>query len=128
MPNPVQRWLLPLALMGLIAACSTPRQAAERFGNISVYGKNIRIEKVNDNRLPDGSLQVVVWGYSNSRHDRPTRYRALWTDSAGHPIRTTVSNWFPINLEGKRPFDLTMVGPGNRAVGYRVEIEVLEER
>jgi uncharacterized protein YcfL len=118
-------WLCLVVLLALMA-CSTPRPGS-RFPNVVVYGKQIQIDDARSHTLADGSLEVVVRGYSNSRFDRPVRYRALWNDSAGRPIQTTVSNWFPLNLQGERPFDLTMIGPGDRAVGYRVEIEVLEE-
>lgn len=110
--------ILALAL----AACAT----IKKYPNVVVYGSGIEIDRVSDHVLDAGAPQVIVFGQSTSSFRRAIRYRALWSDGAGRPIKTTVSNWNEMTLDGRRPFTMEFVGPGERARGYHVEIEVLE--
>lgn len=114
-----------LLLLGALSGCaSTPVFHSD---DLVVYGRHVRIDGVRPHRLADGSIEVVVRGYSSIGWDRPARYRAQWADAQGRPIATVVDNWFPVNLQGQRPFEFTMLGPGPAAVDYRIEIEILED-
>jgi len=110
----------------MLAGCKTS-EAFNSHPNVVVYGSHIQIERVSDHALEGGIKQAVVTGKSTARHDRPIRYRALWSDSEGRPIKTVVSTWGEMTLAGRRPFNMEFVAPGNRARAYQVEIEVLEE-
>lgn len=118
------RWLLAgsCALMFLVACATTP----SRFPKVVVYGSQVSIDRVAEHTLGAGEPQVIVEGHSTASRSRSARYRAQWFDSEGRPIQTVVSTWFPMQMEGGRPFDMSFVGPGDRAYDYRIEIEILE--
>lgn len=116
------RLTLALAVL-FLAACATTRNP---FPKITVYGGGVAVDRVSDYRLESGELQIVVSGRSTAAFRHSARYRAQWLDDAGRPIDTVLSTWNPIELDARRPFDLTFVAPGPRASDYRIEIEVLE--
>lgn len=115
---------IAIAILALVlTACAT----IKKYPNVTVYGSGIDIERVSDHVLEAGVPQVIVFGQSTSSQRRAIRYRALWKDTAGRPIKTTVSNWQEMTVDRRRPFTLEFVGPGDRARGYNIEIEVLEQ-
>jgi uncharacterized protein YcfL len=109
-------------LFASLTGCATVRQ----YPQVSVYGSDVIIDRVSEHETPGGVPRVVVAGRSRSSFDRRTRYRAQWSDAQGRPIKTVVSNWNEIVLQGRRPFELDLTGPGGDAAKYRFEIEVLE--
>lgn len=115
------RPLLVVLLLLSLVGCAT----VNRFPNVTVYGSAIQIHGVIDSRTPDGVPEVVVSGASTALNDRSARYRAVWFDQQGRPIETIISAWTELTLQGERPFSMRMVGPGERARSYQVEIEVL---
>lgn len=117
----MMRIVLLLVLAALVGACAT----VNRFPNVVVYGSSIRVDGVTDSRTVDGVPEVVVFGASTAIGARPARYRAVWFDAQGRPIQTVVSAWSEMTMDGERPFSVRMVGPGDRAARYRVEIEIL---
>lgn len=121
MTYPLRNWIVLLAALLLTACAATPK----RFENVVVYGRNVQIERVSEHILDGGEVQVVVFGQSTAGYSRSIRYRALWSDAEGRPIKTTVSTWSEMTLDAHRPFSMQFVGPGPRARSYRVEIEVL---
>lgn len=123
----VQHLLLILVALAVAACSALSPRVDPKFPAVTVYGRNVVVDNLTDHVLDDGTPQVVVYARSTSGYQRPLRYRALWSDNAGRPIATTVSNWSELNADGRRAFEMTFVGPGNRAHGYRIEIEVLKD-
>lgn len=111
-----------LMVLSLMAGCATIKQ----YPNVVIYGSGISVDRVTNHTLPGGERQVVVFARSSSQLSKPIRYRGLWNDDQNRPIQSTLSNWVEMTISPRRTFNMTLVGPGARATGYKVEIEVLE--
>jgi len=109
-------------VLSLMAGCATIKQ----YPNVVIYGSGISVDRVTNHTLPGGERQVVVFARSSSQLSKPIRYRGLWNDDQNRPIQSTLSNWVEMTISPRRTFNMTLVGPGARATGYKVEIEVLE--
>lgn len=125
----MQRALLStFALAIALSASAGSRDSAEAAVDARVFlsssaALRARVLDVQEEFLSDGTLRIHVQGTAKTSRDFVLRYRVLWFNESGIPIKTVMSTWKTLTVRGRRPFDITGVSPNPSATDYRIEIE-----
>jgi uncharacterized protein YcfL len=120
--------LFALALVLALPVSARNRDTEEAAIDAHVYlsssaALRANVLDVQEEFLPDGTLRIHLLGAAKTSRDTKLRYRVLWFNESGIPIKTVMSTWKPITLRGRRPFDITGISPSPAATDYRIEIE-----
>lgn len=113
-----------LALMAgtLVMACAAPMVTPEKYAAVTRFeDENIYVQRIEEATASDGTLKVAVYGGAAVTFDQKVLYRANWYDQDNFPIKTSVSNWNQIALDGSSVFEFVVVAPGPRAKRYVLE-------
>lgn len=110
-----------------LAACSTASrltpEIAARIHIAESARTTVYILDVHESYLRDGIRQLAISGKAKNLEPIKIRYRVVWFDESGAPIKTAVSAWKSMRMVQGKLFDLRVVAPSTKAVDYRIEFE-----
>ncbi len=125
MKTPVLPLVLSLVLPAvLLGACASTPLTPEKYASVTRFEDDkIYVERIEEAVTPDGTLKLAIFGGAAVAFDQKVRYRANWYDRNDHPIKTSVSSWNQIDVDGDGHFEFVVVAPGARAKRYLIEFE-----
>lgn len=108
----------------LLTACAQTPTTPDKYAKVTRFADdNIYVQNIEESMASDGTMKVAVFGAATVTFDQKVRYRANWYDQDNFPIKTSVSNWNELKLDGKGIFEFYVVAPGPRAKRYLLEFE-----
>jgi uncharacterized protein YcfL len=118
------RMLLVAAAALSAAACAMVPETPEKYAKVTRFqDDNVYVARIEEARTDDGTLKLAVFGGATVTYDQKLEYRANWYDENDFPIKTSVSNWNQIALDGDGVFEFQVVAPGTRAKRYVLEFQ-----
>lgn len=104
------------------AACTTAPVTPEKYATVTRFeDDNIYVQRIEEAAAADGTPKIAVYGGAAVTFDQKVEYRANWYDENDFPIKTSVSSWNRIDVDGNGVFEFYVVGPGPRAKRYLIE-------
>jgi len=118
------RILLVAGATLVAAACNTTPVTPEKYARVTRFANdNVYVERIEEAATADGTLKLAVYGGSAVTYDQKVKYRADWYDENDFPIKTSVSGWNEIAVDGNGVFEFYVVAPGPRARRYVIEFQ-----
>lgn len=118
------RILLAAGLALALSACNTFPVTPEKYAKVTRFANdNVYVERIEEATADDGTLKLAVYGGAAVTYDQKVQYRANWYDENDFPIKTSVSNWNQIAVDGNGVFEFSVVAPGPRAKRYVLEFQ-----
>ena len=118
------RMLLIAGATFVAAACTTTPVTPEKYAKVTRFANdNVYVERIEEATTADGTLKLAVYGGAAVNYDQKLKYRADWYDANDFPIKTSVSTWNEIALDGNGVFEFSVVAPGPRARRYVLEFQ-----
>jgi uncharacterized protein YcfL len=118
------RMLLAAAAVLAATACAMVPETPEKYAKVTRFrDDNVYVARIEEARADDGTLKLAVYGGATVTYDQKVEYRANWYDENDFPIKTSVSNWNQIALDGDGVFEFQLVAPGPRAKRYVIEFQ-----
>lgn len=118
------RLSLVLAAAVMAAGCNTIPTTPDKYKSVTRFeDDNIYVARIENATAADGTMKVAVYGGATVTFDQKVMYRANWYDQDNFPIKTAVSNWNQINVDGNGMFEFYVVAPGPRAMRYLIEFK-----
>ncbi|MGC6476321.1 MAG: DUF1425 domain-containing protein [Parvibaculales bacterium] len=125
MKNFVQSFTV-IIVCGVLAACATG-PVPDWQKNLTYRGAKLKVENIKlTNSQKAGKTLLIkakVKQPSSAAKSGKVKYRVIWYDVDGQPIKSILSDWKQAYYKTGTYLEIQQVAPNPNVVGYRVEIK-----
>ncbi len=115
-----------MLVSGVLAACATV-PAPDWQKNLTYRGSKLKVEniKLTNSQRGDKTLLIKakVKQPSSVAKSGKVKYRVIWYDVDGQPIKSLLSEWKQAYFKAGTYLEIQQIAPNRKVVGYRVEIK-----